>query len=414
MHFFNHYLHFKLISILFVLIPFALLTGPFLPDLLLSIIGLYFLIISIKYKLFSYYNNHFVYLFSFFYAYLIIRGIFSEYPYDSLINYNGPIFYFRYLFFVLALKFLMDNSPVIIRMFTISLLTVILFTCFDALYQWSFGANLFGYVSPSNGVTGVFGNEEILGHFLSHVTPLLIFLLTYLFGLKNRMIFFFIFILIISEIIIFISNDRAAFLKIFQFSILLVVLSQKFKLIRLISFIFSLIIITVLIKFAPDSTDRFQKTVQDVSSTIIPYMPWTPSHEAHFSVALKMFLDNPIFGQGPQHFRILCQIVHEYQAACSTHPHNYYLQTLGELGIIGISFLLIPFLYVTNILLKHFITLRITKNSKNLLEDHYLFLICLIFLIIFPLIPNLSFYNNWINIMIYLPIGFAIYLKSKN
>tara|TARA_A100001035_G_C27734660_1_gene478457 strand:- start:79 stop:1323 length:1245 start_codon:yes stop_codon:yes gene_type:complete len=411
---FNNHLHFKLISFLFILIPFALLTGPFLPDLFLSIVALYFLIVSLKYKLFSYYKNIFVYLFSAFYAYLLIRGIFSEYPYDSLLNYNGPIFYFRYLFFVLALKFLMDNAPVIIRKFTLSLLIVILFACIDGLYQWIFGANLFGFVSPSIRVTGVFGDEEILGHFLSHVTPLLIFLLTFLYGFKNKKIFLLIFILMISEITIFISNDRAGFLKIFQFTILLVMLSQNFKIYRLISFIVSLIIIATLIKFAPDSAERFQHTVRDVSSTTVPYMPWAPSHETHFAVALDMFLDNPIFGQGPQHFKILCQIIPEYQSACTSHPHNYYFQTLGELGIIGTLFLVISFLYTASILLKHFVALWITKNSKNLLEDHYLFLICFIFLILWPLIPNQSFYNNWLNVMIYIPVGFAIYLKSKS
>ena len=39
-------------SILLYLLPVALVTGPFLADLFLSLIGLYFLIISLKKKLF--------------------------------------------------------------------------------------------------------------------------------------------------------------------------------------------------------------------------------------------------------------------------------------------------------------------------------------------------------------------------
>ena len=412
MHTIQNTLHFKLISIFFILIPIALLTGPFLPDLFLSMIALYFLIISLKYKLYSYYKNIFVYLFSFFYIYLLIRGIFSEYPYESLIKYNGPIFYFRYILFVLSIKFILDHSPSILKKFTLTLLVVIIFSCLDGFFQWIFGFNIFGFKSPSIRVTGIFGSEEILGHFLAHVTPLLIALLAFLYGINKKQIMIYILILMLSEIMIFISNDRAGFLKIFQFTLLLVILSSHFKIFRLVSFIISLVIITILIKFAPDSSTRFEHTLRDVSSTTIPYMPWAPSHETHFSIALDMFKNNPIFGQGPQLFKTLCQIIPEYQAACTSHPHNYYIQTLGELGIVGVTFLLIGFGYTTFILFRHFIALWFTKDKTKIMKDYYLFLICFIFLLLWPLIPNQSFYNNWLNVMVFLPVGFALYLKK--
>ncbi|MDB3973999.1 O-antigen ligase family protein [Alphaproteobacteria bacterium] len=404
--------HFRLISYLFVLMPVTLLTGPFLPDLFLSLLALYFLFISLKFKLFGYYKSIFVYLFSFFYFYLLIRGIFSQYPYESLIKYNGPIFYFRYLFFVLGIKFILDVSPEFIKKFTFSLLLVIIFCCIDGFFQWIFGFNLFGFKSPSIRVTGIFGSEEILGHFLSHVTPLLIALLTFLYGVNKKKILLYISILMLSEIMIFISNDRAGFLKIFQFTLLLIILSSHFKIFRLISFIISIIIISILINFAPDSSTRFEHTLRDVSSTTIPYMPWAPSHETHFSVAFDMFFNNPIFGQGPQLFKTLCHITPEYLDACTSHPHNYYVQTLGELGLVGISFLILGFLYSSFVLIKHFIALWFTKNKKNLLSDYYLFLMCFIFLILWPLIPHQSFYNNWLNVMLYLPVGFALYFKK--
>ena len=50
----------KLINLssgLLYLIPPALVSGPFLPDLFISIISIIFLIISIKYKLWKYYKN---------------------------------------------------------------------------------------------------------------------------------------------------------------------------------------------------------------------------------------------------------------------------------------------------------------------------------------------------------------------
>ena len=90
--------HLKIFSIIFLLLPIAFITGPFLPDLFASLIALYFLIISMKKKLFHYYKNFFFYFFSLFYLYLHLRGLFSEYPFESLIDFDGPIFFFRYLF----------------------------------------------------------------------------------------------------------------------------------------------------------------------------------------------------------------------------------------------------------------------------------------------------------------------------
>ena len=405
--------HLKFISYLLILLPIAMVTGPFLPDLFLSIIGCYFIFVTFKYRLFNYYKNLFVYIFCLFYFYLLIRGLLSNYPYESLIKYNGPIFYFRYIFFILCLKYLLKENQILLKYFTYSLLTVILFVSTDGYFQWMTGYNFFGFQSPSIRVTGVFNSEEILGHFLAHITPLLIVLLTFLHGTNKKQIFFYLSILMFVEIMIFISNDRAAFLKIFQFTLLLIILSSHFKLFRLLSFIISTIIIIFLIKLAPDSAERFQHTVSDVSSTKIPYMPWAPSHETHFAIAFDMFFQNPIFGQGPQLFKNLCQITPEYLSGCTSHPHNYYFQTLGEMGIIGFLFIFIFFIYIFVQLFKHFISLWFTKSKKNILPDYYLFLVSFVFILLWPLIPHQSFYNNWLNVMIFTTLGFYHFFTQK-
>ena len=405
--------HFKIISNIFVLIPVALLTGPFLSDLFLSILGIYFLIISYKYSLIKYYKNIFVYFFISFYLFLLVRGLVSQYPYESLIKYNGPIFYFRYIFFVLGIKFLLDISPDLIKKFSIVLFFVILFTCIDGYVQWLFGTNLLGYQSPSIRITGIFNTEEVLGHFLSHLSPLLLALLSYVYGIGKKKIIFYILFLMFIEFMIFVTNDRAAFLKITQFTILIILLSNNFKIFRLISFLITLVVIFFVLNFSQNSNERYQQTVQDVTNTTIPYMPWSPHHETHFSVTFDMFKNNPFFGQGPQLFKTLCQIVPEYLSGCSSHPHNYYFQTMGELGIIGLFFLFSAFIYFSYILIRHFFAMWIKKNPKKIMKDYYLFTICLLFLLLWPLIPHNSFYNNWFNVMVYLPVGFFMHFKKN-
>ena len=405
--------HLKFVSFLLILLPIAMATGPFLPDLFLSIIGCYFIFVTFKYGLFNYYKNLFVYIFFLFYFYLLIRGLLSDYPYESLIKYNGPIFYFRYLFFILGLQYLLKENQILLKYFTYSLLVVIIFVSTDGYFQWITGYNFFGFQSPSIRVTGVFNSEEILGHFLAHISPLLIALLAFLYGLNKKQIIFYLLILMFVEIMIFLSNDRAAFLKIFQFTLLLVILSSHFKLFRLISFIISTVIIIFLINLAPDSAERFQHTVSDVSGTTIPYMPWAPSHETHFSIAFDMFFQNPIFGQGPQLFKTLCLITPEYLSGCTSHPHNYYVQTLGEMGIIGFLFIFIFFIYIFIRLFKHFIALWFNRSKKNLLPDYYLFLVSFVFILLWPLIPHQSFYNNWLNVMIFTTLGFYHFFTQK-
>jgi hypothetical protein len=65
-------------------IPFTLLTGPFLPDLSITILCILFLFFSIREKTWFYFNNIFFIFFISFYIYLILSSLLSEYKLDSL------------------------------------------------------------------------------------------------------------------------------------------------------------------------------------------------------------------------------------------------------------------------------------------------------------------------------------------
>ena len=102
----------KFISFLVYMLPIAIVTGPFLSDLFLSTCALYFLIISLKYKLWSYYQRYFVYIFSFFYFYILFLSLISENP---LLSLESSLFYFRYLFFTLSIVYLIDHEKNFIK-----------------------------------------------------------------------------------------------------------------------------------------------------------------------------------------------------------------------------------------------------------------------------------------------------------
>jgi len=172
----------KFPAILLYLLPVALVTGPFFADLFLSLIGLYFLIISLNKKLFSYYKNPFVYIFACFYFYIILRSLFSVEIYYSL---QGCLFYFRYLFFSLAVFYLFNNISNLARNLGLSIFLTLLIVGLDGYYQWVFGYNILGWYAEEGNydrLAGFFRDEKILGGYLARLTPVGLGLL--LFSLK--------------------------------------------------------------------------------------------------------------------------------------------------------------------------------------------------------------------------------------
>ena len=74
----------KIPSTLLVLLPFSLITGPFISDLSISIIALIFIARCVVYKDFSYFNNkYFKYFITFYFVCLL-----SSIKYDQKVFHN--------------------------------------------------------------------------------------------------------------------------------------------------------------------------------------------------------------------------------------------------------------------------------------------------------------------------------------
>ena len=96
----------KIIVSLFCLLPFTLVTGPFIPDLTVVLIGVYGLITIYKNKSYDIlYSNYFIF-FYLFYLVLIISSLTSNNPFFS---FESSIFYFRYFFFIIGIIYLFNN-----------------------------------------------------------------------------------------------------------------------------------------------------------------------------------------------------------------------------------------------------------------------------------------------------------------
>ena len=134
-------------------------------------------------------------------------------------------------------------------------------------------------------------------------------------------------------------------------------------------------------------------------------------HHNYLIVSWQMFIDNPLFGQGPKMFRILCNDdkfrINELNNTCSTHPHNTFIQLLAETGLVGLIIILIVSFTIIQLIYNH--SFLYIRKKEYLLTDFQICLIACFLVTLWPLIPSQNFFNNWINIIYYLPVGFFIY-----
>jgi O-antigen ligase len=401
------------ISSLISLMPILLITGPAIPDIILSLSALYFLIKSFYEKLWRYYLNPISIFFFIFCIYGIFNSLFSEMPIVSL-QEEGSVFYFRYMFFSLCIWYLLDKNPFFSKWFLFVCLICLSILFIDSFYQYFFKVNLFGNPKWSEDrLTSLFGDEPIVGRYLSYLSIFAFGLIYYLYEITKKIIILSIALLVITEIIVFLSGERAPFFYITFFSFLLLIYVPKFRLYRVMGFVISLSIISIIINFNPIAKERIvDSTISQMNETKVQILPYTELHERHYITGLKMFYNEPIFGIGTNLFEELCSDEKFFykEGSCATHPHNFYIQLLAEQGFIGFIFLMFFFLYLTFTHIKQILFMYFYKQSAPIPFKDFVFIIILL-VYWWPLIPQMSFYNNWNNIFLMLPLGF--FLKYK-
>lgn len=409
----------KLAVLLFCLIPLALLTGPFIPDLLVSLLVIIFLYLTISRKQYYYYQNDYFFFFLIFYFILSISSINSDY---TLFSLQSSLIYIRFVMFGMATWYLLNIDNDLPRKFLIFLSIAFLLAISDGYYQFFFDQSFFGFKNSELSRLSLPLNDRLLlGNYLSRLFPLLIGLLIYRFRL-NKYNYIFIAILFISiEVLIYLSGERTAFLIMIIIILFSIFMVSNNKYFRILTLAISLLIIyaaTISINSVYDRNISETMSQLGINKDSKRINLFSPQHENYYIAGYKIFLDNKILGSGPNTFRKFCgNEKYRYNESCSTHPHNNYVQLMSEAGLLGIGFFAIIFVFISYYCTKHFIYLNFKK--KMIFSNYQICLIATVFCSIFPLIPSMNFFNNWINIVYFLPVGFLLHsfdtqLKEAN
>ena len=404
-------------SYFIVVIPLVLISGPFLPDLIVVSLGLYYFFICTKEKQFDDFKNIYFKLFLIFCLYLLLVSLSSL----NFYSIKTSIFYVRFGFFALAVSYLILKNPKILNYLFFLFLLIYFILFFDSIFQYFFSKNIFGfqYINENNfRITSFFGDDEVLGSYTARFFPIVLFFILLnddsKFSKKNVILISL--ITIIAFIIVLISGERTA-LGLYILSFFFIFFSsKKFRKIFIIPLV-GIIFVFVLtissserIKYRVLTSTINQMGLNDKSNRIVIF---SKTYEGHYLISLKMFKEKKLFGHGPKMFRFYCSKDENYVApnACTTHPHNFYAQMLAELGIIGFIILLYIFMYISYLFLKN-LYFQVYKK-KQYICDVTICLLGYYFMTLFPLLPSGNFFNNWLSIIMYFPLGFLIYVIKK-
>jgi O-antigen ligase len=414
----------KFISFLFIITPLLLITGPFLSDLAVVICSIYYIFNIKKINLLK--DYHFLIgLFIIFYLVVLFNSFRFEYYMESIKSFT---FYFRFLLFTLVISHLISKERKIIDDFFNIGLTAIFLVFLTGFIEFIFIRydylqNLVQFYDKREAllatpyrIGGLFGDEKIMGGYISKIFPVVFgsFFIKFSYKNDNKNKFILAIFGFISFFTIIISGDRAP-LVIFIFTLFLIFcfVTNLRKLI-LVSGVVTLLLGSTLIFLDPIIKERtINQTYRSISGgyndnklTLI-----SKSYEGHYKAALIIFNEYPYFGSGIKGFRNQCFDNHIDKGGviCTTHPHNTYFQFLSETGLFGFVILVGLFFYLFYKIICIYLINR--KNISEYYGDAKIIFLIHIFMFIWPLTTSGSFFNNYNSIFYTLPI---ILLLSAN
>ena len=397
----------QILAALVCCLPISLTLGVAIADGCVVLIAIIFIFLSIKDKIYHFYRHNIFKLFILFNIYLIFSSLISENPINSL---RSTLFYFRFGFLTIAILYLLETNIKFKSHFFLGCIIAVLFLIpfsVNQIYTNNFNPLEFR-------ISGIFNKELIQGSYLVRMFPLIIFLRLLISPDKKYNLYFYLLCLSIILLIVA-SGERAAIALLFM-SLFVIAIFWDAKITKKLVISFSFLYLIGILIFQNSYLN--ERLVNNTKYLLLngeenKIQAFSRGHQEHYESAFKMFKKNIFFGVGVRNFRIECR-KDEYKSigvnACTTHPHNTYVQLLAETGVIGFLFVFCALMYFIMLFLK----LLKLKFINKLKISMPLVCISLCFVVnLFPLVPTGSFFNNWMSIIYYLPVGFFLFQNKK-
>ena len=418
------------LSIFISTIPISYILGTFILNLNILLITVFSLVNYIQGFRFKLSNIDKIVVF--FFLYILFTSIWNTVEinfFNSNVNnyyiLNKSILFLRYLFLYFSMRLLVENKLIDYKIIFYSYSVIVSFVSIDIIFQFFNSKDLLGFTSPYlHKHTGPFLDEAIAGGFIQRFSLFLFYTFIMFASFKNLTlkIYFLSLVFFLITISIIFSGNRMPLILFFISIFLILITNKSLKKYLIHIFIFTFLLTFVTIN-SSSQLKAYYKTFFEHSEKIFSLISYRisgigsdllydkrPSYIHEFDAGIGTFKLNKYFGGGIKSFRFNCpkreiESVNE-RTTCNMHPHNYYLEVLTDLGIIGF---LIFISLVISVLFKAYKVLLFSNNKYIFSPFLYVFL-----MEIFPIKSSGSFFTTNNSTIIFLSLGIlASFLSGK-
>ena len=384
-----------------IFLPISLFTGSLIANInILAIIFIFFLDCH-KDKNFFFLKEKNFYLLVVFNVYLVFNSLITGINEDSLIRAFG---FLRYIILAYAIYYYLNVNNkkyenIIFKFWTFIFIVV----TFDCIFEYIFGYNTLNFKSGYNGRLASFTGDELKigAYYFAFVLISAIFLKNY-----NNKIFYI--SLIIFLVVSLLIGERSNFIKVIFISLFFLLFIKNISIKKKFIYIFLIIFVFPLLILSNDVfKNRFFNSV--VNLFTVQFSPVKNKHICHYTSAIKIFKNYPLFGVGVKKYRVesnkqiyKVQVDDKNSFVCNqTHPHQLHFELLAELGIIG---------YILFISYFIFFIFKSFKKFKNKNDEFSFGSTLFILAIILPLLPSGSFFTTYTATLFW--INYSIALRN--
>jgi len=375
--------------------PFLLLIERTPGDAWISIIGIAFLVRSMVTKNFGWLRVFWVRAAFAFWVACIVSSVVSN---DMIYSIGEAVVWFRFPLFAMAVAFWLGINRKVQNCMLLSLgcslCVMFAILSMELLIQ--------GHGNVGNRLGWPYG-DYVSGNFIAKAgLPFIVFCASCASAVERKYSFMGGMFFLLSVIFVTLTGERINTLIVVCGGVLAMLVSQV-QLKRIVASLFSILVVLGVVAIsAPYLFTRFTVNFVEQLPTSIE-----SSYVQAIMPGFLAFQQFPFLGIGTANLRNLCETIVPLgtQMKCYPHPHNYYVQLLGETGLIGF---VLGTIFLFSIVWHCFCHGRVQKDR---LASMVAWVVP--FALFWPIASTADFFGQWNNVFMWSGIALATAISSN-